>query len=79
MSQYFGIEHDSDEELQENETDGEEYESDDQTLRQTIDYDLDKMFEIINKRDFNKWSMSTIHTRYRKVRGDDYGRVQIFR
>lgn len=77
ISQYVGIECDSDEELNED-TDEESY-SDDETLRKVIDYDLDKMFEIVKKRDFNNWAMGTIHHNYKKVSEGDAGRKQISR
>lgn len=78
MSQYDGIECDSDEEIQEEESDAEYY-SDDESIRKRVDYDLDKMFEIVKKRDFNKWSMSTIHHKYRQIYDSDAGRKQISR
>lgn len=77
MSQYFGLECDSDEELQD-ESD-EEYYSEDESLRKTVDYDIDKMFEIIKCRDFNKWSLSHIHNRYKKIDGGPNGRMQLSR
>lgn len=77
MSQYVGIECNSDEEIYE-EADEESY-SDDEAFRKVIDYDLDKMFEIVKKRDFSKWSMRTIHNRYAKVSDGDAGRKQISR
>lgn len=78
MSQYFGLECDSDDEMPEVESDA-EYFSDDEVVRQAIDYDIEKMFEIVKKRDFDKWSMSTIHNKYRKVHEGDAGRKQISR
>lgn len=78
MSQYFGTECDSDDEIEEDESDA-EYFSDDQVLRKTIDYDLEKMFEIIKKRDFNNWSLGTICHHYRKIDEGSTGRMQLTR
>lgn len=78
MSQYFGIECDSDEEGHEDESDA-EYFSDDEIHRKSVDYDLERMFEIICKRDFNNWSMATIHSRYRKISDGASGKMQITR
>lgn len=78
MSLYNGLECDSDEETKEDEAD-DEYFSDTEVTRKVIDYDLDKMFEIITKRDFNKWGMGTIHNRYTKISQGDAGRKQISR
>lgn len=78
MSQYLGIECDSDEELQEDETDPDYY-SDDEFTRKVIDYDLDKMYEIVTNRDIKKWSLSTIHSKYKKISEGDAGRKQISR
>lgn len=70
MSQYDGIDCDSDEEFPEDDSNP-KYFSDDESNRKMVDYDLDKMFEIVSKRDFSKWSMSTIHHRYKKVQDGD--------
>lgn len=77
-SQYFGTECDSDDEIEEDESDA-EYFSDDQVIRKTIDYDLDKMFEIVKKRDFHNWSLNTIHNHYTKIDGGPTGRMQLTR
>lgn len=77
IAQYIGIECDSDEEMNEDESDA-EYFSDDEA-RKTIDYDLEKMFEIIKKKDFSNWSYSTIHHHYRKIDEGPNGRKQISR
>lgn len=66
MSQYFGLECDSDNEIEEDESDA-EYFSDDEVIRRPIDYDLEKMFEIIKRRDFHNWSMETINHHFRKI------------
>lgn len=76
--QYFGVECDSDEELIEDESDS-EYFSEPEERRSVVDYDIEKMFEIVKKRDFNKWSMRTIHHHYTKIRDDDAGKKQISR
>lgn len=78
ISEFDGIECDSDEEIQEIDSDSEYY-SDDETTRNIIDYDLDKMFEIVKLRDFHKWSISSINHRYRKISNGDTGRKQISR
>lgn len=78
MSQYFGVECDSDDEIEEDESDA-EYFSDDQIVRKSIDYDLEKMFEIVKKRDFNNWSMETIHHHYKKVSIGSTGKMQLTR
>lgn len=78
MSLYIGEECDSDEELNQDESD-EEYTSEDEVQRKPLDYDLDKMFEILNKRDFHKWSLATIHNKYKKISNDPSGRVQLHR
>jgi len=78
MFQYFGIECDSDDEIEEDESDA-EYFSDDQVVRRAVNYDLEKMFEIIKKRDFNNWSMDTIHNHYTKVDTGNSGRMQLTR
>lgn len=79
MSQYSGLECDSDEEILEDDDSDPEYVSDDEVVRKQIDYDLDKMFDIVKKRDFNKWKMSTIHHEFRKVSDGDRGKMQISR
>lgn len=78
-AQYFGTECDSDLELEEDESDAECFSDDEVTRHQTINYDLEKMFEIVKKRDFNKWSMQTIHHHYKQISEDSQGRVQISR
>lgn len=78
MSQYLGIECDSDEDIADDESDV-DYLSDSETTRKTVDYDLDKMFEIIKKRDFNKWSMTHIHNQFTKIHQGDAGRKQLSR
>lgn len=78
MSEFDDIECDSDDEIQEMEPDSEFF-SDDEPTRKVIDYDLDKMFEIVKRRDFNKWSMTTIHHIYKKISVGDAGRKQISR
>lgn len=79
MSQYIGLECDSDVDIDEDESDP-EYSSDDGGVYgKSLDYDLDKMFEIVSKRDFNKWSMGTIHHRYTKIAQGETDRKQISR
>lgn len=77
-SQFIGLECDSDEEVLEDESDV-DYHSDDDSTRKVVDYDIDKMFQIIKHRDFSKWSMSHIHHVFRKVHEDDAGRKQLSR
>lgn len=75
MSQYIGLVCDSDDEIQEDDS-----EIDANDSHETIvDYDIEKMFEIVKKRDFSKWSISTIHGRYKKIHLDDAGRKQLSR
>lgn len=78
MAQYFGVECDSDEEINEDESDC-EYFSDPGDQRHSVDYDIEKMFEIVKKRDFNKWSLKTIHHHYPKITDNPSGRMQISR
>lgn len=78
MSQYVGIECDSDEDVEDDASDV-DYVSDDDSTRKVVDYDLDKMFEIIKKRDFNKWSLPHIHNQYTKIPLGDSGRKQLSR
>lgn len=78
MSQYFGLECNSDEEMQKDESDV-GYFNEDEVTRNVPDYDPDKMFEIVNKRDFNKWSMKTIHHRYTKIHDESSGNMIISR
>lgn len=56
-----------------------EYFSDDESTLKIVDYDIEKMFEIVKKRDFSKWSISTIHDRYEKIHLNDAGRKQLSR
>lgn len=78
MSQYLGIECVSDEDTEDDASDV-DYFSDAETTRKVVDYDLDKMFEIIKKRDFSKWSISHIHNQYTKIHQGDAGRKQLSR
>lgn len=79
MGQFFGLEHDSDEEMQYDDQSDAEYQSDDDTPRTVIDYDIEKMFDIIQKRDFNGWSLKTIHHHYKKIKEGETGRKQLSR
>lgn len=72
MSEFIGVECDSDEEEIEDESDV-DYQSDSEATRTVVDYDIDKMFELKTKRDFNKWSLSYINNRYRKIQLGDAG------
>lgn len=78
MSQYIGLECDTDEEIQEDDCEIECF-TDDESIQMPVDYDIEKMFEIVKKRDFSKWSISTIHGRYKKIHLDDAGRRQLSR
>lgn len=78
MSVVYGIECDSDEEVLEDESDA-EYFSDEGEQREVIQYDLETMFEIVKKRDFHKWSLESIQSRYRKMHLGDSGRKQLSR
>lgn len=79
-SEYLGVAFNSDEEeeAEENESDR-EYFSDDETVRKVIDYYIDTMFKIVQLRTSNKWSMATIHSRFRKVSEGEAGKKQISR
>lgn len=75
---YAGVHCDSD--LEYEDDSDEEYFSDTEVeIRKKLKYDIDTMFEIIYKRDFNKWSLSSIHNRWTQISKEDYGRVQIHR
>lgn len=78
-SQYFGIECNSDNEINEDESDAEYFSDEGDGSRGVIDYDLDKMFDIVKKRDFHHWSLKTISNRYSKISDGDSGRQQISR
>lgn len=79
MRQYFGIECDSDEEMDVQDSDVSVCYSEFAEKRTTIDYDLDKMFEIVEKRDLCNWSMTSINKHYRKIAIGSTGRQQISR
>lgn len=76
---YVGIECDSDLELEEDESDAEGFSEDEALQRQAITYDIEKMDEIIRKRDFNNWSLATIHNRYKQIQDGSTGRSQLTR
>lgn len=75
MSQYDGLDYGSADEFNEFGSD-DEYQSEDDDQRFVCTYGLDTMFEIITKRDFNKWKLGTIIQHYRQVR---QGRKQLSR
>lgn len=77
MSQYDGIEYDSDDEFREESDD--EYQSDEDIERHICTYDIEKMFEIITKRDFNKWRLATLQHRYKQIKLGEAGRKQLSR
>lgn len=79
MSQYFGVDYDSDQELNKEETESDYNSADERDIRNVITYDIDKMFEIVKKRDFNKWSIPTIHSKYKLIKDGDAGRKQLSR
>lgn len=79
MSQHDGLGFDSDYEFADNESDDEYQSADENISREVCTYDIEKMFEIVNKRDFNKWKMNTIHHSYRQVHDGSAGRKQISR
>lgn len=78
MSQYDGIECDSDGDITVEESD-EECFSNDESVRQAVDYDLDQMFEIVKKCDFSKWSIGAIHNQYKQIHDGDAGKKEISR
>lgn len=79
VSQFDGLECDSDEEEHGHASDTEYSSSDDESPRQVVDYDLDKMFQIIKYRDFHSWSLEHIHNRFNKIRVGEAGRKQLSR
>lgn len=75
---YIGIDYDSD--IEPIEQSDDEYQSDSEVeVRKPLTYDIDTMFDIIYKRDYRQWSLSTIHSKYKQVSSDPYGRVQLHR
>lgn len=66
VDDFIGIGYDSDQEIA-TDSDDEYHSSDEIQERKRIKYDLDTMYDIIRKRDFNKWKLSTIHNRYKNV------------
>lgn len=67
--------------VEESKSDEEEvYSETEKESRRPLDYDLDKMFEIVQKRENNKWSLQTIKNHYKKI-SDNPGtaRSQIWR
>lgn len=79
MSQYFGLDYDSDEEWEGGDDDKEYSSADESTSGHAVTYNIEKMFEIIQKRDFNEWSLPNIHHNYRQIKEGDAGRKQIQR
>ena len=57
----------------------ETYSEDEGVERKRIKYDIDKMFEIIHKRDYRNWSLQSIHHNYTQIASSAYGRTQISR
>lgn len=47
--------------------------------RKLLDYNINKMCEIIHKRDFNNWSLTTIHHHYTKIYNNNSGQMQLKR
>lgn len=78
-SLYFGLDYDSDEEWQGDDDDEECASADEASSRQPVTYDIEKMFEIIQKRDINEWNLKTIHHHYKQIHEGDAGRKQISR
>lgn len=58
---------DSDHELDSSDDEDAYHSESEANYRKTVDYDLDKMFEIIRRRDSNKWSINTLQHRYHKL------------
>lgn len=60
-------------------SDDETYSEDEGMEVKRMKYDIDKMFEIIHKRDYRNWSLATIHNHYTQISSSAYGRTQISR
>lgn len=76
----MGLDYDSDlEEIDEDGSDSEYHSADDAVDKSSLKYDLDKMFEIVYKRDYRNWNLKTVHKFYRKITDGPYGRVQMHR
>lgn len=59
-----------------------EIHSEDEIERRAIlklNYDIDTMYEIVCRRDFNQWNLSSISHRYRQIVNSSTGRSQISR
>lgn len=68
LEDYIGVTQDSDLEYDSHCSSGEDCFSEDEVRRKKeVKYDIDTMFEIIQKRDFRKWSLSTINNKYRQI------------
>lgn len=63
---YTYIDIDSDMEIEE-ESDDEAYSADEAPQRKVISYDIEKMFEIIERRDYHGWAIDTLKNRYRQL------------
>lgn len=45
-----------------------------------IDYDLDTMYEIIDKRDNHKWNLHTLRNKWKKISNNEHtARNQLYR
>lgn len=57
-----------------------DYESESDVPAPFVDYDIDTMHNIVEKRDYHHWSMATIRNRWRKINiNDNSARKQISR
>lgn len=62
---FIGVSFDHEQEIYE--SDEEYYSESEVGERKMPKYDLDTMYDIIQRRDFNKWSLSTITHRYKQL------------
>lgn len=75
----IGVDFDSDQEI-ESDSDDEFHSDTEAQPRLMVNYDIDTMFEIVRKRDFNNWKLCTISNRYKQIStNSSTGRSQITR
>lgn len=79
FSQSIGLECDSDQDM-DDDSDDEYHSADEAPTQKKMKYtDIDTMFDIVNKRYLHKWSMSTLHSRYKLIPDNESGRKEIWR
>lgn len=75
----IGLDFDSDQEI-DDDSDDECYSADEAHEQKKMKYtDIDTMYDIVTKRYYNKWHMSTISHRYKKIQNNESGRKEIWR